>query len=229
MKHTSLEFERDLKNLKEKLLLMGGTVESMLAEAADALIQNDADLARQVMRRDVEVDALEKEVDQAALQILALRQPAASDLRFVTSAFKTCTDLERMGDMTVNICERVIELSRLSPLKPYEVLPRMVELTRQMIGSALDAFVNQSTELAARVLKSDLEVDRLTSVVYLELVEIMKRSPDAVERGMKLFFIAKHLERMSDHATNIAEQVVFTVKGLDIRHQNVPGPTPLSY
>lgn len=208
---------------------MGGTIESMLNETSEALMSSNALVAKRVIRRDREVDELEKKVDEQAIQILAIRQPAAIDLRFVTSAFKICTDLERMGDILVNICERIIELSESPQLKNYEILPRMMELTRAMIGGALDAFVNQSTDVATRVLESDREIDDLTRQVYRELVEIMKSDPLAVERGMKLFFIAKHLERLADHATNIGEQVVFTVKGLDIRHSHAPGPTPHVY
>jgi len=229
MKHSSMQFEADLMRLKDSLLLMGGTIESMLHETSEALRTGNAEGAERVIRRDREVDTLEKKVDEQAINILAIRQPAAIDLRFVTSAFKICTDLERMGDILVNICERSIELSKLPQLKRYEILPQMMGLTRAMIAKALDAFVNQSTTLAAEVLESDREVDELTRKVYHELVGIMKTDPEAVERGMKLFFIAKHLERLADHATNIAEQVVFTVKGLDIRHSHAPGPTPELY
>jgi len=224
-----MQFEADLMRLKDSLLLMGGTIESMLHETSEALRTGNAEGAERVIRRDREVDTLEKKVDEQAINILAIRQPAAIDLRFVTSAFKICTDLERMGDILVNICERSIELSKLPQLKRYEILPQMMGLTRAMIAKALDAFVNQSTTLAAEVLESDREVDELTRKVYHELVGIMKTDPEAVERGMKLFFIAKHLERLADHATNIAEQVVFTVKGLDIRHSHAPGPTPELY
>lgn len=228
MKHSSSQFDEDLKRLKESILLMGGTIESMLNETQEALLSSNSKIAGRVIRRDNEMDSLEKEVDRMALQILATRQPAASDLRFVCSAFKICTDLERMGDILVNICERIIELSQFAKLKEYEILPQMMNLTKAMIAGALDAFVNQSTEAATKVLQSDRAVDELTRTVYRELMEIMKGDPQTVERGMKLFFIAKHLERMADHACNIAEQVIFTVKGLDIRHSNAPGPTPLA-
>lgn len=228
-KHFSAQFEEDLSQLKDSLLLMGGTIESMLNETHEALLKNDADLAQKVIRRDVEVDNLEKAVDQQALQILALRQPAAIDLRFVTSAFKICTDLERMGDILVNICERICELAQVAQLKPYEILPQMMQTVRKMISLSLDAFVNQSTETAAKVLESEREVDQMTRDIFSELVELMKTQQGAVERGLKLFFIAKHLERLADHSTNIAEQVIFTVKGLDIRHSHAPGPTPKTF
>jgi len=227
-KHFSAQFEEDLTKLKDSLLLMGGTIESMLNETHEALLRNDANLARRVIHRDVEVDNLEKVVDQQALQILALRQPAAIDLRFVTSAFKICTDLERMGDILVNICERICELAEVEQLKPYEILPEMMQTVRRMISLSLDSFVNQSTETAAEVLESDQKVDQMTREIFSELVLLMKSHENAVERGLKLFFITKHLERLADHSTNIAEQVIFTVKGLDIRHSHAPGPTPSS-
>jgi len=223
VRHFSNQFEEDLKRLKEMLLLMGGTVESMLTEAQEALVNDDKDLARKIIRRDTEVDALEKRVDQAAIEILAIRQPTATDLRFVTSAFKICTDLERMGDIVVNVCERITELSSI---QTSDQLLRMIELTKGMIALSLDAFVNQSVEIAAEVLDSDRDVDQLLRKVYDELIISMKKDPETIQIGIKLFFIAKYLERIADHATNIAEQVIFTVKGLDIRHSHAPGPTP---
>jgi len=224
--HTSHQFDEDLGRLKDALLLMGGMIESMLKEANAALINNDATIASKVIDRDNQLDQMEKKVDELAIQILAIRQPAAVDLRFVTASMKICTDLERMGDIIVNICERVIELSLLKQLKPYHDLPKMMELTANMISKSIDAFIRESPEIASEVLKSDDEIDHYFRFIYEELLEMMKKDPEAVERGMKLTFIAKHLERMADHATNIAEQVVFTVKGLDIRHSGHPSPTP---
>jgi len=226
MKHISKQFEEDLVHLKDTLLLMGGMIESMLQETHEALVTDNPQMAAKVIDRDNQLDQMEKQVDEIAIQILALRQPTATDLRFVTACMKICTDLERMGDIIVNICERVIELSQYKPIKPYEDLPKMMKLTATMVTKALDAFVKQSLESADIVLRSDDEIDEYFRHIFGELVELMKLKPENVDVAMKLTFIAKYLERMADHATNIAEQVVFTVKGLDIRHSGQQSPTP---
>jgi phosphate transport system protein len=226
MKHTSQQFEEDLIKLKDSLLLMGGLIESMLKEATEALMTHDSKIAQRVVDRDSDLDQLEKKVDEQAVQILALRQPAAQDLRFVTASMKICTDLERMGDIIVNICERVVELSQFPPIKSYRDLPQMMRVTGTMISKSIDAFVNLSLEEATEVLASDDEIDDLFIKIWDELLQMMKYDQKILEPGMKLLFIAKYLERLADHATNISEQVVFTVKGLDIRHSGSPRPTP---
>jgi phosphate transport system protein len=226
MKHTSQPFEDDLKRLKDSLLLMGGMIESMLKETSAALISHDADAAKKIIDRDNELDQLEKSVDEQAIQILALRQPAAQDLRFVTASMKICTDLERMGDITVNICERIVELAKFPPVKSYQDLPRMMEVTGKMISKAIDAFVNLSMDYATEVLTEDDAVDALYRLIWSEVLIMIKSNPGVLEPGMKLLFISKYLERIADHATNIAEQVIFTVKGLDVRHSGHPRSTP---
>jgi len=224
---TSEQFQADLNALKNKLLLMGGLIESMLDETLIALTSGDLLVAERVIDRDRNVDQLEKQIDQLALEIIALRQPNAGDLRFVTASFKICTDLERMGDSVVNICERIREIAALGGVSEKELLPAMFIKTKDQISKSLDAFVNQSTDLAARVLDGDSEIDDLTSRVYSSVTATMKINAGLTETGMKIFSIAKHLERMGDHATNIAEQVIFVVKGLDIRHsRGALGPTP---
>jgi phosphate transport system protein len=226
LKHTSQLYEADLEKLKSTLVLMGGMIESMLTETNQALLNNDGKLARQIIDRDNQLDQMEKKLDEIAIQILALRTPAASDLRMVTASMKICTDLERMGDIIVNICERVEELSRFQPLKPYQDLPRMMMATSRMITTSIDAFVKQSPDLAAVILSSDDEIDGYFKKIFDELISMIKENPASAEQAIKLIFIAKYLERMADHATNIAEQVIFTVKGLDIRHSGHPAPTP---
>lgn len=217
-KHTSQSFEEDLGLLKDLLLQMGGMIETSLRQTQEALLSNNAEMAKKVIQKDSELDQLEKDVDEKAISILALRQPAATDLRFVTSAMKICTDLERLGDITVNICERIVELSRYEQLKPYEDLPKLMNLTAEIITKAIDSFVKQSPPLAEEVLKSEAPVDQLYKKIHSELRTIISKSPEAFERGLNLIFISKSLERMADHATNIAEYVIFTVKGLDVRH-----------
>ncbi|MDB5037845.1 MAG: Phosphate transport system regulatory protein PhoU [Bacteriovoracaceae bacterium] len=226
VKHTSHQFDEDLKRLKDSLVLMGGMIESMLKDTSDALLSHNMEIAQSVIDRDNELDQLEKRVDEQAIQVLALRQPAAQDLRFVTASMKICTDLERMGDIIVNICERLVELSKFSPVKSYRDLPRMMECTGKMITKSIDAFVNLSMELASEVLQEDDEVDALFRSIWSELIEMMRQNPSILEPGVKLLFIAKHLERLADHTTNIAEQVIFTVKGLDVRHSGHLKPTP---
>lgn len=226
MKHTSQQFEEDLSRLKDSLLLMGGLIESMLRDTSAALLTHDAETAMKIINRDNELDQLEKRVDEQAIMILALRQPAAQDLRFVTASLKICTDLERIGDITVNICERLVELSKFPPIKSYQDLPRMMDLTGKMISKAIDAFVNLSMDLASEVLSEDDEIDALYRLVWAEVLKSIKANPKVVESGMKLLFISKYLERIADHATNIAEQVIFTVKGLDVRHSGHPRPVP---
>lgn len=223
--HTSKLFENDLSQLKDGLLLMGGLIESMLQEAKEALLGNDAALASKVIQRDRQLDQLEKDADELATRILALRQPAAKDLRLVVAALKISTDMERMGDEIVNVCERVIEISKFPPIKPYQDLPRMLDMSGQMISRALDAFVNLSSQQAGSVLQDDDQVDDLHRKILKELLEIMKSKPETIDPAMKLMSVAKYLERLADHATNVAEQVIFMVEGLDVRHTSVR-PTP---
>lgn len=223
--HTYKPFEADLAKLKDNLLLMGGLIESMLQEAKEALLNNDAELARKVIQQDRQLDQMEKDADELAVQILALRQPAAKDLRFVAAALKISTDLERMGDEIVNICERVIELSEFEPIKPYQDLPKMLDMSSQLISRSLDAFVSLSSQQAGKVLKDDDEIDNLYREILNELVDIMKHRPETIVPAMKLMSVAKYLERLADHATNVAEQVIFMVEGLDVRHSSIR-PTP---
>lgn len=197
---------------------MGGLVEKQIADAMRALVDRDVEVARQAIERDQRVDQLEIELDEACIRILALHQPAARDLRLVTTALKISTDLERIGDQAENICERAIELAAEPRLKPYVDLPRMGELAQKMVRECLDAYVREDAELALRVCHEDDEMDALTDQVSRELVTYMAENPAAIARAMRLSFIAKYLERIGDHATNIAEMVVYMVTGKSIRH-----------
>jgi len=224
--HTMKKFDVDLSQLKEGLLLMGGSIESMMQEARDALLQRNPDLARKVIERDLQVDKMEKDTDELAISILALRQPAAKDLRFVSAALKITTDMERMGDEIVNICERAIELTKFPPRAPHEDISKIFDLSSALISKSLDAFVNLSSQEAGDLLMLDDEIDQLHRKIYLELVEQMKTDPAQIDSTMKYIYVAKHLERIADHATNIAEQVIFMVEGLDIRHTGSLKSTP---
>jgi phosphate transport system protein len=216
--HTSRHYEQELQTLKERILLLGGMVEQMIDRAMKALVQRDAALARVVIDEDARVDAAELEVDHLCLSLLALRQPAASDLRFIATALKIVTDLERIGDLAVNIAERAIELNEEPPLKPYIDVPRMAALAAGMVRQALDAFVGRDPAQARGVLGSDAAVDALNVQLFRELLTYMIEEPKNVSRAMRITFIAKYLERVADHATNIAQMVIFMCEGRDVRH-----------
>ncbi|MBL7685491.1 MAG: phosphate signaling complex protein PhoU [Deltaproteobacteria bacterium] len=221
MQHTSKSYEQELKDLREKLLLMGGKVESMIAQSVQSLIQSDAQLAKQSIKADLDVNRLEKEIDELCLNILALRQPTASDLRFIILCLKIVTDIERIGDLGVNIAERAVELTQEMQLKPYVHLPVLANMAQKMMKDALDAFVTRDVVLAETVFKNDDPVDELTHKIFDELLSLMKESPENISRAVRLTYVAKYLERIADHATNIAEMVIFMVRGEDVRHKSL--------
>jgi phosphate transport system protein len=216
--HTDQEYEGELRRLRDQLLLMGAKVEEMLANSMKALVGRDSELAHRMIAADNEIDALEIGIDDHCLRILAKRQPVASDLRVITIALKIVTDLERIGDLGVNICERAIELGAEPPLKPYIDLPRMAEAVQGMIRDALDAFVAHDAERAQAVLERDHVIDAYYGQVFRELLTYMMEDPRTIHRALKVGAIAKYLERIGDHATNLAEMVVFMTRGKDIRH-----------
>jgi phosphate transport system protein len=218
LEHTSRQYERELQELKEKILLLGGTVELMIASSMKSLLSRDSDLSKSVIASDPKVDAMELEIDHLCVSLLALRQPAASDLRFITTALKIVTDLERIGDLTVNIAERAVELNEEPPLKPYIDIPRMASKAAGMVHQALDAFVNRDSAQAREVLGEDDAVDRLNVQLFRELLTYMIEEPKNVARALRITFIAKYLERIADHATNIAQMVIFLCEGHDVRH-----------
>jgi phosphate transport system protein len=215
------EFDAELQDLKKKVLVMGSLVQTMLADSLTALFTRDTPLATSVDARDNEVDRMEIAVDELAVRIIALRQPAASDLRLIIAALKIIKDIERIGDIAVNISERVIELNAEPQLKPYIDLPRMVDAVQAMIRDALDAFVNDDPELAQKVLDGDDLVDNLNVQMFNELLAIMLGDTKTINRATRLIFISKYLERAADHATNVAEEVIFAIQGRDVRHGNV--------
>ena len=216
--HIVKQYEEELRQIKEKVLRLGGLVEEQIAKSIKALVERDTKLAESTMEDDHIVNGLEVEIDELCLKVLALRQPAASDLRLITTAIKIITDLERIGDMAVNLCERAVELNEEPPLKPYIDIPRMAEAAQRMLKESLDAFVNGDTILATKVLTEDDFVDDLNRQIFRELLTFMLEDPNTISRAMKVLFISKYLERIADHATNIAEMVVFMVKGKVIRH-----------
>lgn len=216
--HTNRQYEEELRGLRTGLIKMGGLVESQIAEAIEALIERDTARARATIARDAEVNRMDVENDDLAIRLLALHQPAASDLRFITTSLKITTDLERIGDNAVNICERVLELNEEPQLKPYIDIPRMATIAQSMVKDSVDAFMRDDPELAEEVVDRDDEVDALNYQIYRELLSYMVEDPSTISRATRVLFVSKNLERVADHATNIAEMVVYMVKGRTIRH-----------
>ena len=216
--HTDRTYELQLEKLRSSVLEMGGLVEEQIGQAVRALIQRDEALAHATIERDHTVNRFDVEIDDLSLKLLALRQPAARDLRLITTALKITTDLERIGDMATHIAERAIELAGELPIKPYIDIPRMADVARDMLRRSLDAFVREDTELALSVCLADDTIDQLHEQLFRELLSYMVENPATVSRAMRLLFVSKYLERVGDHATNIAEMVIFMVKGRSIRH-----------
>lgn len=216
--HTNRQYEDELRGLRADLLKMGGLVERQIAEAMDALVTRDTPLARNVIMQDEEINRLDVECDERCIRLLALHQPAGVDLRFITTGLKITTDLERIGDNAVNIAERAIELNEEPQLKPYIDLPRMAKITQSMVKDSIDAFMREDTALSSEVIARDDEVDALNRQVYRELLSFMAEDPHTIRRATSILFVSKYLERIADHATNIAEMVAFMVKGKMIRH-----------
>ena len=215
-------FDEELQHLKEKLLKMGSLVEDAIKNSILSLVERDNALAQKVIDNDRLVNTLDVEIDEESIRLIALRQPKATDLRFITMAMKITTDLERMGDFAVNIAERAIELNEEPVLKPYIDIPKMREIAQGMIRDALNAFVKKDKHLALDVIMRDDQVDDLKRDVLQELALYMAKDPATVSRAMKVSFVAQYLERVADHATNIAEMVIYLVEGKIIRHLAPP-------
>ncbi len=216
--HTSKIYEQELRTLREKLLLMGSLAFEMIQKSAQALLSRDTQLAKNTMRIDRRINRLECEVDELSMRILATRQPVASDLRLVTGSLKIVTDLERIGDLGVNICERVIELNEEPPLPSVEDLSSLSDEVISITHEALNALADKDAERATSLLARDDLIDEHYTRIFKEVLSLMARDPNAIYRATRIQSIAKYFERISDHAMNIAESVVFLVKGKDIRH-----------
>lgn len=211
-------FDEELAELKTKLARMAGLAEDQIDKALTALVTRDSAVACRVIERDHKVNALDVEIDEACIELLALHQPAARDLRLITTAMKISTELERISDLSENISERAIELNEEPQLKPYIDIPRMGSLARVMVKESIDAFIKEDAALARKVLVDDDFVDDLMEQLFRELLSFMIEDPRTITRAIRLSFIAKYLERIADHATNIAELVVYLVEGKIIRH-----------
>jgi phosphate transport system protein len=215
-------FDEELAELKTKLVHMASLAEDQIDKALAALMKRDSALACRVIEQDHKVNALDVEIDDDCIGLLALHQPAARDLRLVTTAMKISTELERISDLAENVCERTIELNEEPQLKPYIDIPRMGNLARIMVKESIDAFVKDDSALARQVLAHDDRVDELMEQIFRELLSFMIEDPHTISRAIRLSFIAKYIERVADHATNIAELVVYLVEGKIIRHTSPP-------
>jgi phosphate transport system protein len=217
-------FDEELMALKERVLKIGSMVEAAIHDSVRSLVERNSDIARGVIEKEHQINILEVEIDDECIRLIALRQPKAGDLRFVTTAMKITTDLERMGDLAVNIAERAIELNEEPQLKPYIDIPRMAEISEGMVRDSLNAFVEGCTKLPYEVIRRDDEVDNLNVQVLNELLFYMIQDPNTISRATRISYVSKYLERIADHATNIAEMVVYICKGKIIRHMEFPPP-----
>lgn len=216
-------FAEELEELKQALLEMGALVESSIHTAVQALVERDDRLARRVIEDEALINKMELDLDARVTRLLALNQPVAGDLRLLVMCLKITTDLERMGDLAVSIADRSISLNELGASKlgqPLIDTPRMAALVEDMIHRTLDAFVKRDADLASAVLPADDDVDRIRDGVYRELMDVMRRDPSMVDAAVHLMFISRNLERVADHATNIAEDVIYLVRGVDVRHHH---------
>jgi phosphate transport system protein len=211
-------FAVELEELNQALLGMGALVESSIHCSVQALVNRDERMARRVIEDEIRINQMELDIDARVTRLLALNQPVAGDLRLLIIALKINTDLERMGDLAVNIAERAISLAKVPLVKPLIDTPRMASLVEDMLHSSLDAFVKRDAALAEKVLPADDEVDSIRDNIYSELLEVMQSNPSIVPSAIHLMFVARNLERIADHTTNIAEDVIFLVRGIDIRH-----------
>ncbi|MES1185000.1 MAG: phosphate signaling complex protein PhoU [Myxococcales bacterium] len=225
-RHTDREYENELAQVRERILLMGARVEEMMTASRKCFVERNADLAKATIRNDHQIDTLEIEIDELCLQVLARRQPVASDLRFITATLKLVTDLERIGDLCVNMCERVQELCEDPTYPTQGPIPRIGEAAQAMLHDALDAFVAGDATKAEQVVDRDNVVDAYYAQLFPELVAHMMSDPTVVFRSTRMLSIGKYIERIADHATNIGELVVFMVRGLDVRHTGPASNNP---
>lgn len=212
-------FSEELAGLNEKVLRMGGLAERMTHRSIQALVERNEEILNEVRAMEVQVNRLHLDIDENCLEILALRQPAAKDLRFIAAAMKINADLERIGDQAINIVQRAESLLSVPLLKPLIDIPRMAAIAEEMLKESLDAFVNGDADLAYENILKDDSVDQLKDQVFRELLTYMMADPKTIPTAMDLILVSRHLERVADHATNICEDVIFMVKGKDVRHK----------
>ena len=214
------QFDQELNALKENLLKMASLAEEAIAKSIKALVERDSTLAQEIIDRDSEINFLEIEINNQCLKLLALKQPMAIDLRFITSAMKIISHLERIADQAVNISQRTLELIKQPLLKPLIDIPRMAELAQEMVRTSIDSLVNKDSLLAKRIGERDNLVDDLNDQIFRELLTYMIEDPRTIKRAIELILVGRHLERIADLATNISEEVVFILNGKNIKHPN---------
>jgi len=219
--HTVQEYEEQLEALRERLLGMASRVENMISRSIEALTEGNVELAEQTIEEDKKVNSDEMETDRLCLVILAKRQPMASDLRFISIGLKMVTDLERIGDLAVNIClEAIDQQEDYDDSPPLDDVPAMGDIVQGMVKAAIDSFVDEDADAARQVIQQDDTVDEMYNEINRELIEYMRETDNGIEAATGVQSVAKHLERMADHTTNLAEQVIFMVEGEDVRHQD---------
>jgi len=223
--HTSKDFEQELRTLRERLATMGERAARQISLAMKALADKDDDLAREVIKNDALIDRDEIDVDELALQILATRQPVASDLRFITMALKLVVDLERIGDHAGGIAKRALELNRLPALEPRVDLAKLATLVQNNLQAALDSFVRKDADRATAVITADAEIDKLNASLFAELIAHVAIDPATVTRVLPLTSVCRYLERIGDHVKNVAEDVVYMVRATDVRHRPIVTPS----
>jgi phosphate transport system protein len=211
-------FDDELLQLKEKVYKMGLLVEEAVRNASDSLFERNSEKAMTVIKNDQEINLQEMEADELGHELIALHQPAASDLRLITMVLKITNDLERMGDQAVNIAQAALRLNQQSPIKPYEDLPKLKDAALKMIRMALDAFIEEDSKKSKDVLKQDDVLDKLNDQVYNDVQDIMEQRPEQTRAGVSILMVSHNLERVGDLATNIAEDVIYVTQGIDIRH-----------
>lgn len=213
-------FQDELEELKKRLLVMGGLAEELVRLAVKGLTDRDPSLISQVVKGDQPINDLHIEIDDRCFKLLALKQPMAIDLRAIVAAFKINTDLERVGDLAINLVEATKRYMLHPSIKPLVDIPKMAEISQQMLRDALDAYIHRNEQLAQRVLEKDDKLDNLRSRVFRDLLEFMTKKHETIEPALELILVSRHLERIGDHATNIAEDVIFIVSARDVRHHS---------
>ena len=218
--HTSVQYEKELQDIKKNLLYEGALVEQAIQRAMSSLMDRDSDLAHSVIANDEHIDELDEKVEEQCIRLLALRQPTAKDLRFIATAIKVNGHLERIGDIAANIARRAVMLNEVPPVKPYIDLPRMADITREMVRESLDALFKEDCVIAGDVREKDEEVDNLNEQIFRELLTFMLEDPKTIHRSLLITQISKNLERISDHAESIAKMVIYMVTGKNVRHRH---------
>ncbi len=217
-KHTSVHYEMELQEIKNNLIYLGAMTENAIHLAMKSLTDRDTAMANKVITDDYDIDKMDKEIEEKCIKMLALRQPTAIDLRFITTAIKITGHLERIGDMAVNIAEKVLQLNEEPKLKPYIDLPHMSAIVEKMVAKALDALIKRDLQIADEVRKIEQEVDDLNEQIFRELLTFMMEDSKSIHRALLIMHVSKNLERMADHAQGIADMVTYMITGENVRH-----------